>query len=732
MWVSVGEPNPEFGISTEAQQMITAANAHANYVPGFGEVVAAIIYSDGMGTNPSSIQESIIELKPYQTVTNTATASGAFGIATVQSAQVQATVTQVQPPTPQVSTTPMDTVAWGHQSSASTSVTTSTFSTTAASELLLAFVSADATASGTNNSVTGISGAGLTWQLVARANAQRGTAEVWRAFAPAVLSNVSVTATLLQAAASSLTVVSMTGVETSGTNGSGAVGATATASASSGAPTVTLTTTRTNSWIFGVGTDWDNPIARTVGSNQTIVHQYMPPVGDTYWVQRIIDPIPAGGTAATLNDTAPTSDRWNFAAVEIVAAGQPVTVPNVVNLTQAAASSSITGSGLAMGSVSNASSASVPSGSVISQNPSAGAQVASGAAVALVVSTGPAPVTVPNTVNMTQAAAIAALTSAGLTTGAVTTASSTTVPSGKVISQNPAAGAQVAGGTAVALVVSTGPPVAVPNTVNLTQAAATTAITSAGLTLGAVTSASSATVPSGSVISQNPAAGTQVAQGTAVALVVSTGPAGNAPAVDKVIYSDGSGKRTTAAFSTAGPSEILIAFAASDGPTSGGQTLTVSGAGLSWTLVRRANTRLGTSEIWKATATSRLTNVKVSSTQTKTGYNQSLTVVAFTGATGVGASASAGAASGAPSVSVTTTKANSLVYGVGNDWDHATARMLGTNQSMVHQWVDTSTGDTYWVQSRSAPIAAAGTVVQINDTAPTNDQWNLAAVEIAP
>ena len=35
-----------------------------------------IIYSDGMGTNPNSIQESIIELKPFQSITNHATATG--------------------------------------------------------------------------------------------------------------------------------------------------------------------------------------------------------------------------------------------------------------------------------------------------------------------------------------------------------------------------------------------------------------------------------------------------------------------------------------------------------------------------------------------------------------------------------------------------------------------------------------------------------------------------------
>ena len=59
----------------------------------------------------------------------------------------------------------------------------------------------------------------------------------------------------------------------------------------------------------------------------------------------------------------------------------------------------------------------------------------------------------------------------------------------------------------MALTVSLGPAnVTVPNVVGLTQAAASTAITGAGLTVGTITSANSATVPAGSVISQNPVA----------------------------------------------------------------------------------------------------------------------------------------------------------------------------------------------------------------------------------
>jgi fibronectin type 3 domain-containing protein len=215
-----------------------------------------------------------------------------------------------------------------------------------------------------------------------------------------------------------------------------------------------------------------------------------------------------------------------------------------------------------------------------------------------------------------------------------------------------------------------------------------------------------------------------------VAWSFTTVAASTGPTVDKLVFSDGSGTRTTASFSTTTPGDVLVAFAASDGPVGGSQSVTVSGAGLTWALVRRSNTQRGTADIWAATATTALTNVTVRSTQTATGYHQSLTVVAFAGAAGVGASASGGAASGAPSVALMTTRAGSLVYGVGNDWDRAIARTPGGGQALVHQWVDTSVGDTFWVQNVVEAFGAAGSTATINDSAPTTDRWNLAAIEI--
>ena len=162
---------------------------------------------------------------------------------------------------------------------------------------------------GTNTKVNTVTGAGLTWVLVVRTNAQAGTSEIWRAFATAPLTNVTVTATTSQSVVSSLTVMTFTGADPTGTNGSGAIGAIASASATSGAPTATLVTTRNGSLVVGAGNDYDQPVARTPGAGQSLVHQYLPSIGDTYWVQRQNAATPAAGTSVAINDTAPTADR---------------------------------------------------------------------------------------------------------------------------------------------------------------------------------------------------------------------------------------------------------------------------------------------------------------------------------------------------------------------------------------------------------------------------------------
>jgi len=225
---------------------------------------------------------------------------------------------------------------------ASTTIASPVFSTAAANELLLAFVAADYI-SGTNTTVTGISGGGLTWTLVQRANVQSGDSEIWEAFASSKLSGVSVAATVSQSVISSITVISFEGVNTSGTNGSGAIGATGSNNATTGAPTASLVTLGSNSWVVGVGNDYDNATARTIGTGQVLVHQDLTSTGDTYWVQRETSAVPASGTVVTINDTAPTKDRFNMAIVEIIAAGSSKDEPPTVSMNSPVAGALVSG-----------------------------------------------------------------------------------------------------------------------------------------------------------------------------------------------------------------------------------------------------------------------------------------------------------------------------------------------------------------------------------------------------
>ena len=223
-----------------------------------------------------------------------------------------------------VATTP----AWGSlavdavkstaRSSSATTIATPTFTTTSGNELLLAFVATDAKSAGIT--VTGVTGAGLTWTLVRRTNAQLGTAEIWRAFAPAALSNVAVTASLSQSVPASITVVTFIGADSTGPTVQGQSETPREQTPRPGAPSASLVTTRNGSWVFGVGNDWDHAASRIAGSGQTVLQQYLATIDDTYWVQQQNSSTLLSGTQVFINDTSPTNDRYNLSIVEILPA----------------------------------------------------------------------------------------------------------------------------------------------------------------------------------------------------------------------------------------------------------------------------------------------------------------------------------------------------------------------------------------------------------------------------
>jgi beta-lactam-binding protein with PASTA domain len=204
---------------------------------------------------------------------------------------------------------------------------------------------------------------------------------------------------------------------------------------------------------------------------------------------------------------------------------QMVAMPNVEGLTQAAATTAITGVKLAVGTVTQQTSNTVATGKVISQDPASGNSVAEGSPVNLVISSGPQMVAMPNVEGLTQDDATTAITGVKLTVGTITQQTSNTVATGKVMSQDPSSENSVAEGSPVNLVISSGPPMmAVPNVEGLTQDDAVTAVTGAKLTVGTVTQQTSNTVANGRVIRQDPANGSSAAEGSPVKLVISSGP----------------------------------------------------------------------------------------------------------------------------------------------------------------------------------------------------------------
>lgn len=208
-------------------------------------------------------------------------------------------------------------------------------------------------------------------------------------------------------------------------------------------------------------------------------------------------------------------------------AAQNAQVPSVVGLTEQDATNTLAKAGFTWTIVTGASKT-VPEGSVIAQYPDAGTELAKGSSVALEVSAGQSAAVglVPNVIGKTENEAKAALTGAGFVAAFITADSE--APKDEAFAQSPAGGVAAELGSAVVVQLSTGtkPPAAsvtVPKVAGQTQAAAESALKSAGLGVQVVQSAST-TFPVGTVMLQSPAAGAVVAPGTVVAIVVSTGP----------------------------------------------------------------------------------------------------------------------------------------------------------------------------------------------------------------
>ncbi|WP_437020320.1 Stk1 family PASTA domain-containing Ser/Thr kinase [Streptomyces sp. enrichment culture] len=204
--------------------------------------------------------------------------------------------------------------------------------------------------------------------------------------------------------------------------------------------------------------------------------------------------------------------------------GQFTKVPPLLEKTEAQARDRLEEAGLEVGTVRHAHSDTVERGAVIDTDPGPGARIRNNDAVSLTVSDGPAFVELPDLAGYRLDKARSVLRQEGLEPGMVTRAFSEDVPEGFVVSTDPATGTRMRAGAAVALTVSKGRPVEVPDVTGEDLDAARTALEEAGLKVRIATVQVTSEYDKGQVARQSPGEGRRVAEGDTVTLTLSKGP----------------------------------------------------------------------------------------------------------------------------------------------------------------------------------------------------------------
>lgn len=206
---------------------------------------------------------------------------------------------------------------------------------------------------------------------------------------------------------------------------------------------------------------------------------------------------------------------------------QMIDVPAVVDLSEEEAISELKAKGLKSNISRYAESQDYEKGNVMEQDPLPKTKVKPGTTVNLVISQGKE-VEVPDLSGMTLVEAQDALEEAGLSTGSTKTEYSDSVDKDLVISQKPESDEKVQAGEQVDLVISLGPKepdiklVKVPNVIGQSEGNARTLLDNNNMNAN-VSYEYSEDVEESLVISQSIAAGTQVAEGTEMNIVVSRG-----------------------------------------------------------------------------------------------------------------------------------------------------------------------------------------------------------------
>lgn len=204
--------------------------------------------------------------------------------------------------------------------------------------------------------------------------------------------------------------------------------------------------------------------------------------------------------------------------------GQFTQVPLLLGQTEKDARQRLSKAGLELKGVERAYSDTVDRGKVISSDPESGDRIRGNDAVKLVVSRGPEIVKVPDLRDLSIADARRELKKAGLVPGMITKEFSEETVRGDVIRTDPAAGTERHPDSAVALHVSKGAPVDVPDVTGLSVQDATAALAEEGLKAKVLPGRVNSPEVAGDIARQSPGEGAEAAEGDTIELTVSDGP----------------------------------------------------------------------------------------------------------------------------------------------------------------------------------------------------------------
>lgn len=200
-------------------------------------------------------------------------------------------------------------------------------------------------------------------------------------------------------------------------------------------------------------------------------------------------------------------------------------VPDVLGRDLAAARAMLDKAGFTGVEERQANSSDFAAGRVAEQRPDGGELLRRGRKVWLTVSLGPHRATAPRLAGLSTRQAGIKLQDEQLESGNVARVYHQDVPRGQVIAQDPPAGAMLSEGQRVDLLVSLGPEArdwVLPDLTGRTTADAQMRLESVGIRLGDRTVVLDPSVPPGTIVEQDPPAGSRVFAGQRVDLVVAS------------------------------------------------------------------------------------------------------------------------------------------------------------------------------------------------------------------